>query len=165
MSASLKQHASSPELTDDFPDTPARRAVVAVVRGYGAISRQMGPHFAGFGLSAPQFQMLTVLNQLRGQQVTQRILGNELYVSFPNVTVMLARLEKAGLVERKVNDSDRREKFVSITKQGRSLLRKIWKKQPIQLEQVMSGLGEQERLDLTRLLNKMIAADALSDGD
>ena len=31
------------DLTDDFPDTPARRAVVSVVRGFGALARQMGP--------------------------------------------------------------------------------------------------------------------------
>jgi DNA-binding MarR family transcriptional regulator len=152
-------------LADDFPDTPARRAVVSVVRGFGAIARQMGPHYARFGLTPPQFQMLTVLNRLRGDQITQRRLGKELYVSFPNVTVMLSRLEEAGLIERSVNAADRREKFVRISRSGRVLLRRIWKEQPAQLERVMTGLDENERLELTRLLNKMIsphAADAVN---
>ena len=69
--------------------------------------------------------MLTVLNRLSGEQVTQRRLGRELYVSFPNVTVMLSRLEQANLIERKINVVDRRERFVSITRKGRSLLRKV----------------------------------------
>ena len=147
-----------PDLRDDFPDTPARRAVVSVVRAFGAVSRQMGPHYARFGLTPPQFQMLTVLNRLRDERVTQRRLGNELYVSFPNVTVMLTRLEAASLIKRTVNPADRREKFVKISGRGRKLLQKIWKDQPAQLESVMAGLDDRERLELARLLNRLIAA-------
>jgi len=149
------------DLTDDFPDTPARRAVVSVVRGFGALSRQMGPHYASFGLTPPQFQMLTVLNRLRGEQVTQRRLGKQLYVSFPNVTVMLSRLEKMGLIERTINNDDRRERFVKITNRGRKLLKKIWQCQPDQLERVTADLTESERLKLAQLLNKMINGQVL----
>ena len=147
----------APDLRDDFPDTPARRAVVSVVRAFGAVSRQMGPHYAKFSLTPPQFQMLTVLNRLRDERVTQRRLGNELYVSFPNVTVMLNRLEEAGLIKRTVNPADRREKFVKISGRGRKLLQKIWKDQPAQLESIMAGLDDNERLQLAQLLNRVIA--------
>ncbi len=153
------------DLADDFFDTPARRAVVSVVRGFGALQRQMTPHYARFGLTPPQFQMLTVLNRLRGEQVTQRRLARELYVSFPNITVMLTRLEKARLIERRVNEADRREKFVSVTRRGRALLRRIWKEQPTQLERVMAGLTDEERQTLARLLNKMIAGQALPNDE
>ena len=147
----------TPDLRDDFPDTPARRAVVSVVRAFGAVSRLMGPHYAKFGLTPPQFQMLTVLNRLRDERVTQRRLGNELYVSFPNVTVMLNRLEEAGLIRRTINPADRREKFVKISGRGRKLLQKIWKDQPAQLESIMAGLDDNERLQLAQLLNRVIA--------
>ena len=150
----------TPDLRDEFPDTPARRAVVSVVRAFGAISRQMGPHYAKFGLTPPQFQMLTVLNRLRHEQVTQRRLGNELYVSFPNVTIMLTRLEQTGLIKRTVNPRDRREKFASISASGRRLLKKIWNDQPTQLESITRGLDNDERLQLVRLLNRLIAAQS-----
>ncbi len=150
-----KEH-EIPDLTDEFPDTTARRAVVSVVRGFGALARKMGPHYARFGLTPPQFQMLTVLNRLHGEQITQRKLGKELYVSFPNVTVMLSRLEKASLIERTVNAADRRERFVKITRRGRMLLKRVWKVQQDQLERVTAGLTDKERLELARLLNKMI---------
>ena len=161
MNRRVNENAETADLRDEFPDTPARRAVVSVVRGFGAVARQMGPHYANFGLTPPQFQMLTVLNRLRGEQITQRRLGMELYVSFPNVTVMLSRLEQAGLVERTVNDADRRERFVRITPSGRALLKQIWKVQPDQLERVMAGLTDEERIELARLLNKMIAGQSL----
>lgn len=148
----------TPDLRDDFPDTPARRAVVSVVRAFGAISRHMGPHYAKFSITPSQFQMLTVLNRLSDEPVTQRRLGNELYVSFPNVTVMLSRLEEASLIKRTVNPTDRREKLVSISSQGRKLLRQIWKDQPAQLDHIMKGLNDDERSQLARLLNRMITA-------
>jgi len=147
------------ELADDFPDTPARRAVVSVVRGFGALVRQMGPHYARFEITPPQFQMLTVLNRLRGKQVNQRQLAHALYVSFPNITVMLNRLEKEGLIERTVNEADRRERFVRISRSGRTLLKRIWKVQPAQLERVTAGLNDKERLQLAGLINKMIAGN------
>ena len=87
-----------PDLRDEFPDTAARRAVVAVVRGFGTVQRQMGPYFAEHGLTPPQFQMLTVINRLKDEPITQRRLARELYVSFANITVTLARLEEAELI-------------------------------------------------------------------
>lgn len=151
------------DLRDDFPDTPARRAVVSVVRGFGALTRQMVPHYARFNLTPPQFQMLTIINRLHGEQITQRRLGRELYVSFPNVTVMLSRIENAGLIERRVNPDDRRERFVRITESGRALLEEIWKVQPKQLDLVTAGLTDSERIELARLLNKMIAGHPPAD--
>ena len=165
MNRRVNENAETADLRDEFPDTPARRAVVSVVRGFGAVARQMGPHYANFGLTPPQFQMLTVLHRLRGEQVTQRRLGMELYVSFPNVTVMLSRLEEAGLIERTVNEADRRERFVRITRSGRALLKQIWKVQPDQLVRVTAGLTDEEKIQLARLLNKMIAGQSLPAGE
>lgn len=142
--------ASIPSLCDEFPDTPARRAVVAVVRACDAISGRMGPHYAGFGLTPAQFQILIVLNRLRHARLTQRRLGSELYVSLPNLTVMLSRLEEADLIKRTINPADRREKFVRISDRGRRLLRKIWKVQPAQPENTMAGLSDDERRQLAQ---------------
>lgn len=150
------------DLSDEFPDTPARRGVVAIVRAFGTVQRQMASYFAQFDLTPPQFQMLTVINRLKNKPVTQRRLARELYVSFPNITVMLARLEEAGLIVRAPSPDDGRAKLVSLTTKGRSLLRKIWKVHQRQLEQVMSGLDKNERRELAHLLNKMIAAHAKS---
>lgn len=153
-----KPRADNAEGRDQFPQTSARAAVVAVVRGYGAVQRHMEPYFARFGITPPQFQVLTIVNRLQDQQPTQRRLARELYVSFPNVTVMLARLEEAGLIRRQGNPDDRREKFVELTPKGRALLRRIWMVHQEQLDRVMAGLTGREQVELMRLLNKMSAA-------
>ena len=66
-------------------------------------------------------------------------------------------MERDGLIQRHENPDDRREKFVELTRRGKSLLRKVWKEQPDQLERVTAGLNDDERRQLARLLNKMIA--------
>lgn len=148
----------SPDLRDEFPASSARDAVVAVVRGFGAVQRLMDPYFAKFDLTPPQFQVLTILYRLRAAPLTQRLLARELYVSFANVTVLLGRLEKKGFVERQANAADRREKFVRLTSRGETLLRRIWRVHQQQLDLVMTGLTPVEQVELARLLNKMISA-------
>lgn len=145
-------------LRDVFPASPARDAVVAVVRGFGAVQRLMEPYFVRFGLTPPQFQVLTVLHRLRSELLTQRRLARELYVSFPNVTVLLRRLEGKGLIERQSNAADHRQKFVRLTRSGQGLLQRIWRVHQRQLDRVMAGLTLPEQSELARLLNKMMAA-------
>jgi MarR family 2-MHQ and catechol resistance regulon transcriptional repressor len=155
---------SEVNLRDDFPSSPARDAVVAVVRAYGTVQRLMARHFARFDLTPPQFQLLTIANRLREQRPTQRQLARELYVSFPNITLMVARLERAGLIRRRSNAEDKREKRIELTERGRSLLRTIWKVHQDQLDCVMAGLSEVEQKRLTRLLHKLMAAHAKTEG-
>jgi DNA-binding MarR family transcriptional regulator len=145
-------------LEDTFPSSPARDAVVAIVRAYGVVQRLMEPYFDTFGLTPPQFQLLTIVNRLGGGDLTQRRLARELYVSFPNVTVMLSRLESAGLIVRRSNPADRREKFVALTPRARSLLQRIWTQHEDQLAFVMQGVAPEDQRLLVRLLDSMIAA-------
>lgn len=158
----MNEDIDTTDLSDEFPDTAARRAVVALVRGFGMLQRQMAPYFAQFGLTPPQFQMLTVINRLSDEPITQRRLARELYVSFPNITVMLTRLEDSGFIERNPHPDDGRAKIVRLTQRGKRMLQRIWRGHEQQLEHVTIGLNGDERLDLTRLLNKMIAAHSAS---
>lgn len=150
-------------LHDGFPVSASRAAMVAVLRGYGTLQRLMEPYFAGFGLTPPQFQLLTIANRFREAPPTQRQLARELYVSFPNVTVLLKRLERKGLIERAGNPADRREKYVSVSASGRKLLKRIWLVHQQQMDLVMQGLTVAERKEMARLLNKMTAAHRPSE--
>ncbi len=156
---------SSPgtNLHDGFPLSASREAMVAVLRGYGTLQRLMEPYFAGFDLTPPQFQLLTIANRFREELPTQRQLARELYVSFPNVTVLLKRLERKGLIERQGNPADRREKYVRVSASGQKLLKRIWLVHQQQMDLVMQGLTVLERKEMARLLNKMTAAHRSSE--
>jgi len=151
---------SSPgtNLHDGFPVTPAREAMVAVLRAYGTLQRLMEPYFAAFDLTPPQFQVMCIAFRFKKEPLTQRQLARELYVSFPNVTVLLQRLEQKGLIERNSNPADRREKYVHLNTRGKKLLHRIWKAHQRQMDHVMRGLTPDERSEMARLLNKMTAA-------
>ena len=152
------EKASDVNLDDGFPCSPSREAMVAVLRAYGTLQRLMEPYFAKFDLTPPQFQVLTIANRFRDELPTQRQLARELYVSFPNVTVLLKRLERKGLIERNGNPADRREKRVRVTAAGLKLLKRIWTVHQRQMDLVMKGLTLPERTEMARLLNKMTAA-------
>ena len=145
-------------LHDGFPVSASREAMVAVLRAYGTLQRLMEPYFADFDLTPPQFQVLCIANRFREVPPTQRLLARELYVSFPNVTVLLKRLERKGLIERSGNPADRREKYVRVSAAGKKLLERIWLVHQQQMDLVMHGLTVAERKEMARLLNKMTAA-------
>jgi MarR family 2-MHQ and catechol resistance regulon transcriptional repressor len=145
-------------LDDGFPVSASREAMVAILRAYGTLQRLMEPYFAQFDLTPPQFQVLCIAYRFRAEAPTQRQLARELYVSFPNVTILLNRMERKGLIERHGNPSDRREKFVRVSALGKKLLERVWKVHQEQMDLVMKGLTESEREDMVRLLNKMTAA-------
>lgn len=84
-------------------------------------------------------------------------------MSFPNVTVLLKRLERKGLIERQGNPADRREKYVRVSASGQKLLKRIWQVHQQQMDLVMQGLTVAERKEMTRLLNKMTAAHRPSE--
>lgn len=156
----MPHHNATPgtNLHDGFPVTPSREAMVAVLRAFGTLQRLMEPYFAEFDLTPPQFQVLCIANRFREELPTQRQLARELYVSFPNVTVLLKRLERKGLIERNGNPADRREKFVRLSAAGKKLLHRIWEVHQQQMDLVMKGLTTAERKEMARLLNKMTAA-------
>lgn len=80
--------------------------------------------FQQWELSPSQFN---ILNLLRGSSegLTQIDLSRELITHRSNITGLIDRLEKRGLVQRKTSPFDRRVWRVSLTKDGSELIREI----------------------------------------
>jgi DNA-binding MarR family transcriptional regulator len=153
-----QEFSPAPNLDDGFPVSASREAMVAVLRGYGTLQRLMEPYFDQFDLTPPQFQLLCIAHRFADGTLTQRRLAREMYVSFPNITVLLGRLERKRLIQRHGNPADRREKFVRVSFVGEKLLKRIWRVHQQQMDLVMKGLSVAERRQMAELLNKMTAA-------
>jgi DNA-binding MarR family transcriptional regulator len=83
---------------------------------YLSMHRRTNQLLKHLGITADQFVCLLILEQ-QGELIQSDIV--KYANSDPNtVKAMLQLLEKKGLVERKVDPSDRRARVVSITKQG-----------------------------------------------
>jgi DNA-binding MarR family transcriptional regulator len=116
--------------------------------------------FRPYGLTAAQYNVLNVL-AASADGLSQRELGDILVVDRSNVTGLLDRLEKAGLVKRTDHPSDRRVYRVSLTTAGRKLWAKV---QPLYFKvaaQVTAGLGEKKLRDALTVL-KSLQAGAVS---
>jgi DNA-binding MarR family transcriptional regulator len=89
-------------------------------------------------------------------EMSMSALARVLACEASNVSQIVARLEAQGLVERTVDDADRRVKLVRITPAGRRTYRRVrarfgWARDGV------ARLDENERRELHRLLEKMSA--------
>jgi len=70
-----------------------------------------------FSVTLPQFDVLSELERA-GQSLTMSDLSRELMVSNGNVTGVIDRLEKSGLVSRTRAAHDRRIQYIDLTQKG-----------------------------------------------
>jgi len=86
-----------------------------------ALARQMEAHSAAiaaeFGLTGPQARLLVQL----GDPVPMGQLAERLDCDPSNVTGLVDRLQARGLLERRVGETDRRVKHLTLTPAGRKL--------------------------------------------
>jgi DNA-binding MarR family transcriptional regulator len=80
--------------------------------------------FAQWNLSPSQFNVLNLVHD-RPRGMSQAELSRELIMHRSNVTGLVDRLEKRGLVVRRASAMDRREWRVVATRAGQALMRRI----------------------------------------
>ena len=115
--------------------------------------------FRPHGLTAAQYNVLSVL-AAAADGLSQRELGDILVVDRSNITGLLDRLEKAGLVKRTDHPSDRRIYRVSLTSAGRKLWAKVQPRYLKVTEQVTAGLREKQARDAIAVLKSLQAGAA-----
>jgi DNA-binding MarR family transcriptional regulator len=103
---------------------PRYRALIELLRTADTIWDASRVFFARWDLSPSQFNILNLL-RLSPDGLSQTDLGRELLTHRSNVTGMIDRLEKRGLVARNDAKGDRRAYSVVLTPAGSALLRQI----------------------------------------
>jgi MarR family 2-MHQ and catechol resistance regulon transcriptional repressor len=76
-------------------------------------------------------------------------------VTGASTTYVVQKLERRGLLRRRVSGEDRRVVFGEITPQGRKLMGDVFPVQVEHLRQTMAGLSPQEKRVATRLMRKL----------
>ena len=80
-----------------------------------ASKRRLAPH----GVTPAQYAVLKILAERDGQTGSE--LGDRLVLDSATITGLLDRLERAGLLERRADATDRRVHRIFVTVQGRAL--------------------------------------------
>lgn len=105
-----------------------------------------------FGLSLPQFNILRILRGQKGNGLSCGQISERMVTRDPDVTRLIDRLEKAGLVERVRSTSDRRVVLTSIGPQGLDLLEKLDGPVSALHKESLGHLSRSDLKDLNRLL-------------
>jgi len=107
------------------------------------------------GLSQGRFLTLIVMNRAPDEAVNPSTLAQKLGVTRATMTGLLDRLQKQGLIERRIQARDRRKVGVLLTANGRRVLDNILPDYYRQFAKLTTYLDEGERQTLIALLKKV----------
>ena len=134
---------------------PKHEAVLSIVLTGQLLAKEGTRILSPYGLTDSQFNVMMLLKyQDQGRGMAQTRLGNMLLVNRSNVTGLVDRMEQNNLVKR-TGTADRRVNRVCLTRHGRVILEKAEKAYFSRIEQVMKGIGKNDREMLSRALERM----------
>lgn len=103
-----------------------------------------------------RFDLLASLHRQDGQTLAG--LSRALLVTAGNVTGLVDRAERDGLVERRPEPSDRRVARVWLTREGRALIRALLPIHARHVHELVGSLSVSDRRELRRLLGALRAS-------
>jgi DNA-binding MarR family transcriptional regulator len=113
--------------------------------------------FAGFGLSRGEFDVLATLRRSGSPyRLTPTALFTDLMLSSGGMTNRLDRLERAGLIARSPDPSDRRGTLVELTPRGQELVDAAVAAHLANEQRLLEALSADEREQLAGLLRKLL---------
>jgi DNA-binding MarR family transcriptional regulator len=107
----------------------------------------------GCGMTMARFDLLASLYRHDGQ--TLAALSRDLLVTAGNVTGLVDRAERDGLVSRRPDPSDRRVARVYLSAEGRARIKEALPIHEAQVHAVLEGLPAAQRRELRRLLGSL----------
>lgn len=123
----------------------------------GAQIRKWGSDFLRrFALTDVQFNLLMILKyQGQTEDLSQARLSETMLVNRANITGLVDRLEKAGLVRRTRDPHDRRTNRIVLTAKGKALIDKVDPLYGKEMRRITKDLSGQEIGQLIRICGKV----------
>ncbi|MGD0955596.1 MAG: MarR family transcriptional regulator [Candidatus Acidiferrales bacterium] len=137
-------------------DERAERAVRAhtnLVRAAESAMALPDRQLDSLGPTTSQFRALETL--LRLGPMTRWTLAKRVLRSGSNMTAVLDRLKRHGLVVRRADENGRRKMVVHLTPEGKNLLARVLPLQAKLIRAQMAALGDREQEALARLCGKL----------
>lgn len=134
--------STSPDSTGDLLMSAAR-----------LIRRDTAQALEAWGITPSQSRALRMIAE--HQPLRLSVLAGWLRITPRSTTEVADALEELGWVKRSADPSDRRATMLSLTSEGRLLLRRIEDVRGEAAERVLDVLGERDRRTLDRILTKL----------
>lgn len=137
-------------------DSSPLHVIGRISRLSGTIDELLRPVFAERALGDGDFDVLATLRRSGAPyELTPGELGASTTVSSGAVTKRVDRLERSGLVERRVDDADARGRRVRLTDRGFELIDEAYAVHMDNEARMVAGLTHAERADLVELLRRV----------
>ena len=133
----------------------SRDAYLAIARVQDRMNGDLQGLFKSSGLTTTQFNVLRILIGAK-RPIPCQTVGERLIQRVPDVTRLLDRMEKEGLIERSRSEEDRRVVLVSVTPDGRKRCRRLAAPTLELHSQQMKPLSSTELNQLEALLLKLL---------
>jgi DNA-binding MarR family transcriptional regulator len=136
--------------------TLADEAVVSLMVAAEQVDQAVAPIWERHGVTADQYNVLRILRGVHPGGHPRNEVARRMIHRAPDVTRMLDRLVRQGLVARVRNADDRRESIATITRAGLALLDRIDPDIHAVQASVTSALNERELRQLVRLCDALV---------
>jgi DNA-binding MarR family transcriptional regulator len=140
-------------------DTQAMGVFGRIYRIAKAAGDAVAESYSRFGITRADFDVLATLRR-SGEPftLTPTALSSALMLTSGGMTGRLDRLEKAGLLERSADPTDRRGTLVTLSPKGRELIDDAVVAGLRRQQELLSSLPEAKRRQLDALLHQVLAA-------
>lgn len=137
------------------PKSEARAlsAIINLVRAGESVMGRLNGQFAGLAITQSQFSVLDAIFHLG--PLSQRELGEKIFRTSGNVTMVVDNLERGGMVRRERDPGDRRRVAVRLTAKGKNTIRELLPRRVAAIRDEMAALTVAEQDELRRLCRKL----------
>ena len=148
-----------------IPSDPIQRAWVALGRVSQAIQCHVENALKDAGF--PELSWYTVLWELErvGKPTRPKDLAIPLFILPYQLSRLVDRMEKDGLVKRIACKEDKRGHLLEPTAKGFALRKAMWAVYAPAMDEALKRVNDKEALELARLLNKLGGIEHVDCGD
>jgi DNA-binding MarR family transcriptional regulator len=138
-------------------DSPEQEAFLSLWRTYDRLRALEDELFSRYDLTPQQYNALRLLKAEHPQKLRTLDLAGRLVSRAPDITRLLDKLERRGLIERERPADNRRVVYVGITQAGRAQLRAL--RDPLRdcHQQQLGHLSQRQLSELVALLRAAAA--------
>ncbi len=129
------------------------RALTVILRASGSITQMVKKDMDSYGVNPTEFMVLELLYN-RGAQAIQ-VIGNKVLLASSSITYVIDQLEKKDFVQRKQSEKDRRVTLVSLTIEGKKLMKEIFPQHSSIIQKLFEDLTDSDLVNLADNLKKI----------
>lgn len=120
---------------------------------FNIVDNRITNYLKDYSLTTGKLNILIAVKHQGGEKgIPQVQISKHLIVTPSNMTKMIDKLEKEGMVTRSALEGDRRVNIVNITKKGSDLLDSVWEGYNSQLKEQINYLPKDKQKQLASLL-------------